>query len=114
MRQLLVTVFVITLLSGDTPTIAAQKVTTTPASFTFADRTIGTYGVQDRITSDGLGPYSNGTGSVTCVLFSSTGDAHLDTTGRSSPLRALDYDPSQVISGSGPTASFVSTGSVDI
>jgi hypothetical protein len=114
MRQILATVLGFVLLSGHTSTIAAQKVTTTPASFTFADRAVATYGVQDRITSDNLGAYTNGTDGVTSVLFSSTGDARLDTTYSRNPLRVIEYDPSQVISGTGPTASFASTGSVDI
>jgi len=114
MRHLLVTILGLALVSGHSSPLAAQKVTTTPASFTFADRPAGTAGGPDRITSDGLGAYVNGMDGVTCVFFSSTGDARLDTTYSSNPLRVITYDPSQVISGPGPTASFVSTGSLDI
>ena len=114
MRQILATLSGLVLLFGHTSTIGAQKVTRTPAAFTFSDRTVGTDGVQDRITSEGLGAYTDGTGGVTCVVFSSTGDAHLDTTYSRSPLRVIEYDPSQVISGTGPTAAFASTGWVDI
>jgi hypothetical protein len=114
MRQILATLLGLVLLSGASSTIAAQKVTRTPASFIFADRTVGTYGVQDRITSDALGTYTDATNGVTCVVFSSTGDARLDTTFSRNPVRMFEYDPSQIISGTGPTASFVSPGSVDI
>jgi hypothetical protein len=114
MRQILGILLGLVLLFDHTSTIGAQKVTTVPASFTFTDRTVGTDGVQDRITSDGLGSYTDGISGVTSVLFSSTGDARLDTTYSRNPLRVIEYDPSQVISGSGPTASFASTGWVDI
>ena len=114
MRQILAILLGVVLLFGRTSTIGAQKVTKTPASFTFADRTLGTSDVQDRIASDGLGSYTDGTSGVTGVFFSSTGDARLDTTYSRNPLRVIEYDPSQVISGTGPTASFASTGWVDI
>jgi hypothetical protein len=114
MRQILATLLGLVLLSGHISTIAAQKVTKTPASFTFADRTVGTYGVQDRITSDGVGAYTDGTDGVTGVLFSSTGDARLDATYSRNPLRVIEYEPSQLVTGTGPTASFASTGAVDI
>src|SRR5262245_14270128 len=103
MRQILATLFGLVLLFHHTSTVDAQKVTRTPASLTFADRTTGSDGPQDRITSDGLGAYADGTGGVTCVVFSSTGDVHLETTFSRNPLRVIGYDPSQVISGSGPT-----------
>jgi hypothetical protein len=114
MRQILAILLGLVLLFDHTSTIRAQKVTTMPASFTFTDRTVGSDGVQDRITSDGLGSYTDGISGVTCVLFSSTGDARLDTTYSRNPLRVIEYDPSHWISGSGPTASFASTGWVDI
>ena len=114
MRHLFVTVIGLALLSGHSSTLSAQKVTTTPASLTFADRPGGTDTGPDRITSDGLSAYATGMDGVTCVFFSSTGDARLDTTYSGNPLRVVAYDPSQVISGPGPTASFVSTGSMDI
>jgi hypothetical protein len=114
MRNLLVAIIGLSLLSGHSFSLAAQKVTTTAASITFADRTVGADGGPDRITSDGLGVYADGTDRVSCVLFSSTGDARLDTTLSMNPARLIDYDASQVISGTGPAASFVSTGTVDI
>jgi hypothetical protein len=114
MRKLLVPIIGFSLLSGHSSTLAAQKVTKTPASFTFADRAVGAGGGPDRIASDGFGVYSDGADRVTCVVFSSTGDARLDTTLSANPLRVVDYDASQRISGTGPTASFVSTGTVDI
>lgn len=114
MRQLLVTIIGLALLSGHSSTLVAQKVTRTSASFTFADRAVGADGGPDRITSDRLGAYSDGTDRVTCVFFSSTGDARLDTTLSANPLRLIHFDPRQVISGTGPTASFDTTGTLDI
>lgn len=117
MRQLLITVVALALLSGHSSTLDASKVTTTPASFTFADRMVGPDGGPDRVTSDGLGVYSDGADRVSCVLFTSTGstgDARLDTTLSANPLRLIDFDPSQVISGTGPTVPFTSTGTLDI
>jgi hypothetical protein len=114
MRKTLMTLLGSVLAVGQISPIAAQKVATTPASITFADRTVGTYGVQDRITGDGFGAYTDATDGVTCVLFSSTGDVRLDTTFSKNPLRIMNYDLSQVISGMGPTGSFSSNGSVDV
>ena len=70
MRHILIIPIGFALLAGGPSVLAAAKVTRTPAAMTFADR-LG----QDRIVSDGDGPYSDGAGGVSCVFFSSTGDA---------------------------------------
>lgn len=109
MRHMLITLVGLALGAAAPSSLAAQKVTRTPASITFADRT-----GQDRITSDGDGPYTDGADGVSCVLFSSTGDANLDTTASKNPLRTMDFDLSQRISGSGPTNTFLSSGTLDV
>ena len=114
MRKLLVPIIGFSLLSGHSSTLAALKYTTTPCSVTFADRAVGAGGGPDRITGDAFVVYSDGADRVRCVVFSSTGDAQLDTTLSANPLRVIDYDASQLISGTGPTASFASTGGFTI
>jgi hypothetical protein len=92
----------------------AGRVATAPATLTFHDRSVETAGVRDRITSDGLGTYGDGIGGVSCVVFiGSTGDAHCDLSSSRNPVRVVDYDPSQRISGTGPTTPFSSNGSVN-
>jgi len=113
MQRVLMTACAWVALTGHIVPIAAEKVRTTPAAITFADRTVATDGVQDRITSDGLGSYTGGGGSE-CVIFSSTGDVRLDTTSSRNPLRIMDFDLSQVISGSGPTSPISTTGTAVI
>jgi hypothetical protein len=109
MRHILITLAGLALLAGRPPLIAAQKVIRTPASITFSDRA----GL-DRIVSDGEGSYTDAVGGVNCVFFSSTGDANLDTTASRNPLRTMQFDLSQRISGSGPTNTFLSSGTLDI
>jgi hypothetical protein len=57
---------------------------------------------------------TRGGGGSECVIFSSTGDVRLDTTSSRNPLRIMDFDLSQVISGSGPTSPISTTGTAVI
>jgi len=97
------------LVVGQTLTLSA-RVTWTPASITFANRTLAGDGVQDRVTSDAFGTYTDGVGGVTCALNSATGDVRLDTTLSDNPLRTFHFDISQLISGPGQTTPFSSPG----